>query len=1001
MKNKHLLFALTLVLSFGFTAFGQVAGEGKILLSSDGNQTVKDLDPMNSANWLSARRVNQYTGAVDIADIVRAQEQVKALTRKGGNSLNMSWTEVGPNNIGGRTRAFLIDKDNADVCFAGSVSGGLWKTTTSGTSWEKTKTATGELFENLAVSSICQASNGDIYFGTGEGPATTIGNVQDAHIGVLGQGIWKSTDHGVTFSRLESTWSSTESKEAFVLVYAIAADPTNASKIYAATQQGLRVSTDGGQSWVNPLPDNTAIAFDVKVASDGTVIASLNNKVITPTTVMTTVNNIAYRSANGETGSFAPISAVDGLTKQLIQDKEVTRMMFAFAPGDPNYVYCIAAGMTKTGTAITGYPLSQIYQSKDKGLSWSVIGPGGSGYFQPLGTEGNYACALGVDPSDPGYIILGGKEIYTWSYKTGWERITLDEPMTLPNRGFYVHRDQHTVVFSATDPNTIYLGTSGGVTVTNNKGRTWRTLNRNYNVTQLMTIGFSPKGEILGGSMDNGILYMDFSGNDPKYANWWAGALFSNFLSFRHGGDCEISTLDPSFRYYTTPGGVVHRRMILQDQPTYQEYWGYGNGGPWLTPMTMWESFNDPKSWDSIAFIADRDYSAGETVVAQSLTKKHPLRKVLTQPLATGDTIKIQDTYQAMLAWGKSGLAGIKVNRHPLSGIDVYRGQAYSVVVRKRLQETSPNIDQVISLAFSKDGNHLYSAIWDASEKKYKIYRISNLENARDRKSMDANAFDGITGLPTMVETTTSIGYFTQVVTSIAVDPTNPDNVLVSTGNYGNPSFIYRCVNATTAADSTENFTPIQGNLPQAPVYSILYNSANNNEVIVGTEYGVYSTSNIYAETPEWASENRNGMEIVPVFQIRQQKFENNAEFGIENHGIIYAATFGRGIFTSETFASKGGTSTSKLAAISTIDVKITPNPVSDNAIIRYNMEDNSNVEFQIYDLQGKLVKTINLSNQMAGSNELSIDASQFGAGTYLIRMTAGAQQSSSKFVVK
>ena len=81
--------------------------------------------------------------------------------------------------------------------------------------------------------------------------------------------------------------------------------------------------------------------------------------------------------------------------------------------------------------------------------------------------------------------------------------------------------------------------------------------------------------------------------------------------------------------------------------------------------------------------------------------------------------------------------------------------------------------------------------------------------------------------------------------------------------------------------------------------------------------------------------------------------------------------------------------------------VNITPNPVNDFATIRYNMENSSNVDFQIFDLQGKLVKTINLSNQQAGANEVAIDASAFSAGTYLIRMTAGSQQASSKFVVK
>ncbi|HBB90750.1 MAG: hypothetical protein A2X22_11370 [Bacteroidetes bacterium GWF2_49_14] len=988
MKNKHLLFALALVLSAGFTALAQSGREANNLLTSDGNQTVKDLDPMNAANWLNARRVNQYSGTIDIADLVKAQDQVKALTKKGGNSLNMAWQELGPNNVGGRTRAFLIDKDNSDVCFAGSVSGGLWKTTTGGNSWEKTLTANGELFENLAVSSICQASNGDIYYGTGEGPAVTLGDVQNQHQGILGQGIWKSVDHGNTFARLESTWSTTESKQEFVLVYALAADPTNASRIYAATVKGLRLSTDGGQSWTNPIPEVTTEAGHVAVGSNGAVLAS--------------VGKMAYRSTNGDPGTFTKVSSATGLTTSQIVDKDISRMTFAFAPSDPNFAYCLVAGLTKSGTTITGYPLSNIYQSIDGGVTWAVIGPGGSGYFSPLGSEGNYASALGVDPSNPGFIMIGGKDVFSWSYKTGWERVTLDEPMDLPNRGFYVHRDQHTIVFSNTDPNTVYIGTSGGVAVSNNKGRTWRTLNKNYNVTQFLTVAYSPKGEVLGGSMDNGILYIDFKGNDPMYANWWGGQLFDPFISFRHGGDCEISTLDPNYKFYTTPGGSVHRRFVVENQSSYQGYYPVANGGTWLSPMALWESYNDPKSWDSVMFIADRDYNASETIIAQSMIRKYPLAKTLTAPLLTGDTVKVQDTYQALIAFGKIGQAGIKANRHPLSGVELYRSQFYSTIERTRLSSTGTNIDNVIEVTISADGNNIFSAVWDASEKKYLIYRNGNFENARDRKSMDTfTGFDPITGKPLWKQTLAAIGSFSQVVTSITVDPTNPDNVIVTCGNYGNTDYIYLSTTATTAKDSTNSFVPIQGNLPQAPIYSAIFNWRNHNEVIVGTEYGVYSTSNFFDANPVWASENNNGMEILPVFQLKQQRFENSAERGIENHGEIYAATFGRGLFKSETFATKGGASSSHLAGISTINVQVTPNPVADLAILRYSLESNSDIEFQIYDLQGKMVKSTKLTNQPAGNNEFQMPASDLGAGTYLVRMISGGHLASAKFVVK
>ncbi len=984
MKNKRLLLAFALVFSFGLTAFSQVNTNPRPVLTSGDDKVVMDLDPLNAANWISARRVNQYTGTIDIADIMRAQEQVKALQRKGGNSLNITWQEKGPNNIGGRTRAFLIDKDNSNVLYAGGVSGGLWKSTTAGTSWAKVNSADGELFENLAVSSITQASNGDLYFGTGEGMATVHGDNQSAQNGILGMGVWKSTDNGNSFSKLTATWSSPEIMEAFTYVNNMAADPTNANRVYAATAKGLMMTNDGGASWVNAIPEDIGVACNVEVASDGTVIAC--------------VSAMAYLSANGNPGTFTLISAENGLTDKKIDHKDASRMQFAFAPSDPNYVYAMVAGITRTGTTISGYPIKNLLQSKDKGQTWSVIGPGGSNYFQPLSTTGNFAICLAVDPSNPGFIITGGRNLYSWSFATGWERITIEEPTLMPNRGFYVHRDQHEVAFDPKTPSTVYVASSGGIAVTNNKGVTWRNLNRNYNVTQFLSVAYTPTGELLGGTVDNGVLYIDFKGNDPMYAQWWGGAVFSSFLSFMHGGECEISTLDPSYRFYTTPGGFLHRRFIVENQVTYQSYYAFANGGAWLSPVAYYESYYDPYSWDTVNFIADRDYAAGETIVAESMIRRYPLTQQLQAPLGIGDTVRVQDTYQAAIAVGKNGKAGVKMNRKPLNGRDEYRWQFYSPLDRNiRLQET----DQVIKMEFSQDGNHMYVAVWDSSDKHYKLYRLSNLQNARHRRSLDTGSFDPITGQPTWVVTTTEIGQFNQVVTGIRVDHTNPDNVIVALGNYGNEANIYLATAATSAPDSSMAFTPIQGNLPQAPVYDALFNWRDHNEVIVGTEFGIYSTTNIFSNPVVWASENKNGMEIVPVFELRQQKFPNSAEFGVENHGVIYAATFGRGLFISETFATKGGTASNRIPEMNTIKVAITPNPVADMGTIRYELGNSADVNFQIYDLQGKLVKNINLSSQSAGQNQLTFDANELGAGTYLIRMNADGQQTSQKFMIK
>jgi hypothetical protein len=987
MKNKHLLFAVTLVLTAGLTGFSQTAGQGKIELTGDSGKKALNLDPQNPETFVKARRVNQFTGTINVADLVRAQEQVRELSQKGANSFNLAWDELGPNNVGGRTRAVLIDKDDSNIIFSGSVGGGVWKSTTRGTSWSQSVTTDGGLFQNQVVSCITQSTNGDIYVGTGEGFADVKGQPDNQYFGVAGQGIYKSTDRGNTFARLNSTWNNAASQETFLWVNAIAADPTDGNRIYAATRKGLRVSNDGGSSWTNPIAGLDSVAQDVVVGSDGTVVAS--------------IDNIAYVSTDGS--NFTKISAPNGVENGLINESaNITRLKFAIAPSDPNFVYCAAVGLGSNSQ------LENIYQSKDKGSTWAVIGPGGSGDFQPFSSVGDYNLAMSVDPANPEFIIVGGFNLWTWSYATGWERITLDEPTQLPFFGYYVHRNQHSFAWSAKEPNVIYAATNGGVSVSKNRGRTWSTVNKNLNTTQFFSVAFSNKGEILGGSLDNGTLYIDYQGNDPMYAEWWGGGVFSSFLGYRHGGDVAISMIDPNIQFFSTSGGTLHKRLLAEGQVTTREdYYGYANGGAFISPVALWESWNDPKSWDSVMFIADRDYAAGETLIVESALGKRPLKQVLGEPLATGDTVKIQDTYQAMIAVGKNDAAAVKVNRgaiNPRSDVEVQRW--YSIIDRflleSRTGETNTG-NQVVEIAFSHDGNHLYTAINHSKQGVYKLYRISNLENARSRSTMDATTgFNPETGERTYVQTTTEIGQFTQIPTSITVHPGNPDVVLVTTGNYGNDNFVYLATAATQAADSSMAFVPVQGNLPQAPVFTAMFNSRDAKEVIVGTEYGVYSTKDIFAGSPTWASENGNGMDIVPVMAIKQQHLENNAERGVENHGTIYASTFGRGFFKSETFSTKGLTGTSMMVNNETnIAVSIMPNPVADYAEINYTMNSTGDVSFEIFDMTGKVVKQMQLDNQSAGDHQLNIDAADLEPGAYFVRMKANNQQTSMKFMVR
>ncbi|MGB0716925.1 MAG: WD40/YVTN/BNR-like repeat-containing protein, partial [Phycisphaerae bacterium] len=159
-------------------------------------------------------------------------------------------TEIGPGNIGGRTRALVIDPTNPDIIFAAGVAGGVWKSTDGGDSWNNSD----DMFANMAVCAlVMDPTNPSIlYAGTGEGFFNG-----DA---VRGFGIYKTTDAGATWNLLNGTVSGVPDG-AFFRVNKLAISPADPDVIYAATRFGVWKSIDAGMNW-NVLLENTIFVDD-------------------------------------------------------------------------------------------------------------------------------------------------------------------------------------------------------------------------------------------------------------------------------------------------------------------------------------------------------------------------------------------------------------------------------------------------------------------------------------------------------------------------------------------------------------------------------------------------------------------------------------------------------------------------------------------------------------------------------------------------------------------
>lgn len=295
----------------------------------------------------------------------------------------LPWKERGPSNVSGRARAVLVDPDdpNHDTWFVGSAGGGVWKTEDAGNSWRE---LTRDL-PNLSTSTLAMsaANPNIIYAGTGEGFGS--------QIFVYGQGIWKSSDKGESWTQLESTAED----EVFTNTMRIIVDPDDASHLVAATSTGLRrsideisyimKSTDGGDSWEQVYSSAERIEQVVFSPDDFQVqYATINGKGL-------------LKSTDG------------GMQWDEIFDPfyEVGRLEMAVAPSNPAYLYVAAEN---------GFFASTLFMSRDAGASWEIFDQINGNPPNWLGALGWYSNAISVDPFDEDKVFVGGLDIYALDF---------------------------------------------------------------------------------------------------------------------------------------------------------------------------------------------------------------------------------------------------------------------------------------------------------------------------------------------------------------------------------------------------------------------------------------------------------------------------------------------------------------------------------------------------------------------------------------------------------
>lgn len=898
MRNKkHLPFVTFFFVITSYFIFSS-SGEKK---DSSGNPNKTENfaphpeDLSRATEYYFSLRKNIQTGKTETDDILKAREQIRLPELQKSGSFNMQWEERGPSSRGGRTRAILVDRNNSNRVFAGHVSGGLFISNDAGTSW----TPVDDPFENLIVSSLEQSPDGSFWMGTGsdfEVPGTTPG------ILFPGNGLYHSPDGTKgSWTRVvgpvlpnnpfDTIPDTTVITKPWVSINRIAFNPGNSNEIYVAMNKGLRVSTDGGQSWINPIylgnfsctgPLQQSIAHDVEVTSDGRLFVSLNGI-------------LYYSDAAAVCSSWVKIPTTvipQGLRTEI-----------AISPSNPNYVYvCV---VDNDGN------FQGVYKSVDKGLTWTQILLPVQGSFTPMTYpgfsygQGFYDLALEVAPNNPDKIFIGGIEL--WRYDGNLTKIANENNGSAP---YYVHANKHIFAFDPNNPDKMYIGTDGGVFKSDDQGGTFSIANEGYNVSQAYTIAFgnpsSPadKAVVMCGTQGDGTLAMPYSGFDP---------LNGQKVLSGNGFSCEISNIT---------GAMFGSRYSVQ-------------------------LFRSPG-------IGNNFSSIGSSYLTESIFKTE-----FRLWESEGDS-----GTRSLLAVGiSSSQGGIAITRYALDfGVDV-----------DSTWETLNFIAGTPScLEFSPDGSHLFAGVNGLG-----VYRISGLQSDTTSSVVITKIFNTARN-----------------VTGVSVSQKNPDNLVVTLGNYGATDHVYLSTNALTDSTSTGNgnFVNVSGNLPYMPIYDAEF-LLDSSKVLLGTEFGIFGTGDIFANPVLWACENNGEFPSVPTYEIRQQKY-----LGSNNYRVIYVATFGRGTWESGTFST---------VIEENMEIKILsglhiyPNPVNvECGVIEFNLKKSSFVEINLFDINGKIIKSMTGQSFIAGMNRIQFQIENFSAGTYFVCVETEYDSKVEKFMV-
>ena len=372
-----------------------------------------------------------------------------------------------PNADGGRIRAIAIHPTNPSIIFAGSASGGVWRTTNGGATW--TPLTDNQCSLNTGSIAIDPVNPSIVYVGTGEPTQSN------------GCGLLRSFDGGTSWTEINGAGvlapvNGTQTTRAYrIRVAPSLAGTQNTSVVLYAANNGLHRSTNSGAAWTTVLAGFiTDVEFDP--ANDNIVWAA--------------------RAAAGSAANGVYRSTDRGATwsQVYVTGATVQRISLAVTPTAPNAVWAVEIVATR---------MDKLVRLDGASATPTVLGAqgvyGGQSRLD-FGTQGTYDLVLEVDPQDANSVIVGGSRMYR----------SRDGGQSFSVVAYDLHVDWHAFEYAPSDPTVIVAGNDGGVHASYDRGNSWVSRNTNIAVTQFYPgIAVHPTipDFIAGGLQDNSSLW--------------------------------------------------------------------------------------------------------------------------------------------------------------------------------------------------------------------------------------------------------------------------------------------------------------------------------------------------------------------------------------------------------------------------------------------------------------------------------------------------------------